>query len=157
MAGGRAHRDWQKVLAVTGPRQMKRGLLGWKVTEPEKVNQVPLRWKLAYGGTCQWPQQLAEGHNPEIWAPYDPNPIGCGWVDKAWLKKSHVSEVPAPQIEVFDLHFDANAANAMRYAPVGVGPVGKWWSPRRQKAGTYDATWKESRWPRQPLDFDFSY
>ena len=45
----------------------------------------------------------------------------------------------------------------MRYQPVGVGPLGKWWTPRRQKAGTYDQTWKESRWPRLPLDFDFGY
>ncbi|MFI8616866.1 DUF2169 domain-containing protein [Acidovorax sp. NPDC077693] len=149
--------NWQKVLAVTGPRRMHEGVLGWKVTEPEKATEVPLRWELAYGGTCQWPLHPAADQEPEIWAPYEANPIGCGWVDKAWHKKSRLDEFPAPQIEAFNQPFDANAANAMRYTPVGVGPVGKWWTPRRAKGGTYDQAWKESRWPRLPKDFDFGY
>ena len=118
---------------------------------PEVRNHTP------YGGTCQWPKQLTEGQEPEIWSPYEANPIGSGWVDKDWLKKAQVADVDAPQIEVFGQPFGTEDANAMRYEPVGVGPVGKWWTPRRQKAGTYDQAWKESRWPRLPLDFDFGY
>ena len=163
---GKAHRrwpvgmrigDWQKTLAVTGPRYVDRGLLGWKVTEPEKATAVPLRWEHAYGGTCCWPMHLKEDQEPEIRALYEANPIGVGWVDKAWMKKAQVADVDAPQIEQFDKPFETEAANAMLYQPVGVGPVGKWWTPRRQKAGTYDQAWKENRWPRLPLDFDFGY
>lgn len=149
--------DWQKILAVTGPRYVDRTLLGWRATAPDKATEVPLRWELAYGGTCQWPMHPAPGQEREIWTPYAANPIGCGWVDKAWLRKSQVADVDAPQIERLDRPFDSAAANAMRYEPVGVGPVGKWWSPRREKAGTYDDAWKQSRWPRLPLDFDFGY
>ena len=68
-----------------------------------------------------------------------------------------VADVDAPQIEQFDKPFETEAANVMLYQPVGVGPVGKWWTPRRQKAGTYNQAWKENRWPRLPLDFDFGY
>ena len=149
--------EWQKMLAVTGARYVDRGLLGWKVTEPEKATAVPLRWEHAYGGTCQWPRQVKEGEEPDLWSPYEANPIGSGWVDKPWLKKAQVADVDAPRIEVFEQPFGTEDANAMRYEPVGVGPVGKWWTPRRQKAGTYDQAWKESRWPRLPLDFDFGY
>ena len=163
---GRAHRrwpvgirigDWQKMLAVTGARYIDRGLLGWKVTEAQKATQVPLRWELAYGGSCQWPRQLKEEQEPEIFKAYEANPLGTGWTDKAWLKKAQVADVDAPQIEVFDQPFGTEEANAMAYPAVGVGPVGKWWTPRRQKAGTYDQAWKESRWPRLPQDFDFGY
>ena len=68
-----------------------------------------------------------------------------------------MADVDAPRIAEFEQPFGTEDANAMRYEPVGVGPVGKWWTPRRQKAGTYDQAWKESRWPRLPLDFDFGY
>ena len=149
--------SWKKTLAVTGPRRLRHGLLGWKVQEPEKATQVPLRWELAYGGTCQWPLQTAQDQDPEIWAPYETNPIGCGWVDKKWHQKSHVNDMAAPQIETLNQPFTNHWANAMNYAPVGVGPVGKWWMPRRAKGGTYDQAWKETRWPRLPQDFDFGY
>ena len=149
--------EWQKMLAVTGARYVDRGLLGWKVTEPQKATQVPLRWELAYGGTCQWPRHLKEDEEPEIFKAFEANPLGTGWTDKAWLKKAQVADVDAPQIEVFDQPFGTEEANAMAYPAVGVGPVGKWWTPRRQKAGTYDQAWKESRWPRLPQDFDFGY
>ena len=126
---GRAHRrwpvgirigDWQKMLAVTGARYIDRGLLGWKVTEPEKATAVPLRWEHAYGGTCQWPRQVKEGEEPDLWSPYEANPIGSGWVDKPWLKKAQVADVDAPRIEVFEQPFGTEDANAMRYEPVGV-------------------------------------
>lgn len=163
---GKAERRWpvglavanmQKILVVTGPRYVERNIMGWKVSEPERALEVPLRWELAFGGTCQWPLQIDENETPEVWSPHLNNPIGRGWVDKDWLAKSRVADVDAPQIELFDRPFDTQIANSMQYPSIGVGVVGKWWSPRRQKAGTYDQSWKESRWPRQPLDFDFGY
>jgi hypothetical protein len=149
--------DWQKHLAVTGPRDLKRGLLGWSVSEPGKALEVPLHWEHAYGGSSQWPQQLRQGQKPEIKAHHSPNPIGSGWADKAWLRKSPASRLDAPQIEVFKQPFGDRQANAMSYPAIGVGPVGRWWSPRKAKAGTYDQAWKETRWPKLPKDFDFGY
>lgn len=43
------------------------------------------------------------------------------------------------------------------YPPVGLGPVGKAWLPRRTKAGTYDDAWLKNQWPLPPQDFDYGY
>ena len=40
---------------------------------------------------------------------------------------------------------------------VGLGAVGRWWQPRLALAGTYDDSWKQTRWPGLPEDFDFGY
>ena len=164
---GKAQRRWQagfrigelqKIVQVTGPRFVDRGLLGgWHVTDPDKATEVALRWEHAYGGTCQWPMHPKAGMEPESIAYFDANPLGCGWVDKDWHKKSRVVDVDAPQIERFDQPFKDAAADRQNYPSVGVGAVGRWWLPRRALAGTYDQAWKETRWPRLPLDFDFGY
>ena len=38
--------------------------------------------------------------------------------------------------------------------PQGFGAVDRWWQPRAAYAGTYDDTWKRTRMPVLPLDFD---
>jgi len=149
--------QWKKTLAVTGARHIDRGLMGWRLSEPDKALEVPLRWEHAFGGTSLWPEQLKEGQKPEIKKYHPQNPIGSGWADKAWLSKSLERRLKAPQIEQFNQPYGERQANAMSYPPVGVGPVGRWWSPRIQKAGTYDQQWKETRWPKLPKDFDFGY
>lgn len=149
--------DWQKRLVVTGPRLMERGRLGWKLGEPEPAIEVPIRYERAWGGTCQWPRRLEGDAEPELLAREERNPIGCGYADKAWLKKSKVADVDAPQIEPVGQPFDANAADDQRYPVVGLGAIGRWWLPRRLLAGTYDEAWKRERWPRLPKDFDFAY
>ncbi len=37
------------------------------------------------------------------------------------------------------------------------GPLGRHWLPRRSHAGTYDAAWRERRYPFLPEDFDPRY
>ncbi|MCA9699860.1 MAG: DUF2169 domain-containing protein, partial [Myxococcales bacterium] len=39
-------------------------------------------------------------------------------------------------------------------APAGLGPVGRGWSPRLARAGTFDDDWKRRRWPLRPHDYD---
>lgn len=56
----RPHARWQvgfgfgeaihKVFQVTGPRLQKKGLLGWQVSAPEPVTEVPIVYELACGG-----------------------------------------------------------------------------------------------------------
>jgi hypothetical protein len=147
----------QKTLQVTGPRRLKLGLFSWSLSEPDKAAEVPLRWEGAYGGTCQWPLNLTDEQTPEILSRHKANPIGSGWLDKAWLRRSNVSKLPAPSIEAFGRPFGEQHLYSQNYPAIGVGAVGRWWSPRIQKAGTYDQQWKESRWPRLPQDFDFGY
>lgn len=148
--------DWQKRFAVTGPRRMRRTRLGWKLGPPEAVTQVPICYERAWGGTCQWPREVDED-DAQLLARVEANPIGCGFADPAWLQKSKAANIDAPQIEVFGRPFDDAAANAQRYPVVGLGAIGRWWSPRAELAGTYDEVWKRERWPRLPRDFDFRY
>ncbi|MBA9832053.1 MULTISPECIES: DUF2169 family type VI secretion system accessory protein [Burkholderia] len=85
-----------------------------------------------------------------------------------------VAEIPAPQVEAWDIpiagpdvvEHSASALDtkqmkevAAGYAatPVGLGVVGRAWTPRLQFAGTYDETWRKTRWPYHPVDHDFHY
>jgi hypothetical protein len=111
----------------------------------------------AYGGTCQWPLQLRPEQTPEILSRYNANPIGSGWIDKAWLRRSNINDLPAPQIKAFNRAFTDEHVYSANFPATGVGVVGKWWTPRCQKVGTCDQAWQETRWPRLPKDFDFGY
>jgi hypothetical protein len=51
----------------------------------------------------------------------------------------------------------ADAARAYRHRPAGFGAIGRAWTPRLQRAGTYDDRWLRDRWPGLPGDFDFGY
>ncbi|MCA9290056.1 MAG: DUF2169 domain-containing protein [Phycisphaerales bacterium] len=41
--------------------------------------------------------------------------------------------------------------------PAGFGPVAPDWVPRTGRLGTYDKTYKKTRWPWLPADFDFAH
>jgi len=149
--------QWEKVLTVCGPRSIRAGALGYKLTKPEPATQVPLRYELAFGGTCQWPESVAEDEAPEIAAHVPANPVGCGLLDSQWLKKARPQALKAPQIEVPDQPFDDQALQRQDYPVVGLGTISRGWQPRVALGGTYDEAWKETRWPRLPLDFDPTY
>ncbi len=206
--GGKPMRRWPvgfrlgdaitKTLQVTGPRRM--GLLG--PSEPEAIDQVPIRYELAFGGPNLIAQSLALDAyaNPptrnaqpdrliearaevarEVGAKlppfYTPNPIGCGRQGKAIMEANvalakiegavltaeqqralegiaRSTPKPAPQIEAFDRSYQGQEDG---YPVVGLGPVGRWWQPRVALAGTHDAHWKRTQWPKSPLDHDYRY
>ena len=150
--------DWAKRFTVTGPRYAEPTRdHGWRITGPEPASQVPIRYEQAFGGTCQWPLRTEPDQQPELLAREEHNPVGCGYVDEAWLAKSRGADIDVPQIEVPDRPFDEGAIKAQSYPALGLGAIGRWWLPRRLKAGTYGDDWKQTRWPHLPLDFDFGY
>ena len=63
---------------------------------------------------------------------------------------------PAPQIEAYGQPW-RRQEGAGDYPVVGVGPVGRWWQPRRKLAGTHDAAWKATQWPKSPKDHNYAY
>ncbi len=148
---------WEKYLMVCGPRRIKPGVLGWKLDDPEPALEVALQYENSFGGTCQWPDILKNDEEAEILERYSSNPIGCGFLDKKWAKKSEPKFIKAPQVEVFNQAFDEQHLNAQNYPAVGLGCIGRWWQPRFKLAGTYDDEWKKHRWPALPKDFDFGY
>ena len=148
---------WSKKITVCGPRRIVPAALGWKLQAPQPAIQVPLRYELAFGGTLQWPESVAENEEPEILIRHPTNPIGCGLLDAAWLKKVRPHEMRAPQMEVFDQALDEAHLHKKDYPVIGLGAIGRWWAPRIRLAGSYDRQWQEERWPRLPRDFDSAY
>jgi hypothetical protein len=145
--GGKPSPRWQvkvrvgpveKALQVTGPRQWVRKF-GWRLTEPEPVAQVLLRYENAFGGA--WQHKDEHG----VW---EENPLGRGFVNPKYLNAAR--PVPAPQIEAPD---EPVAELGKTYKPQGLGPLARAWQPRRQKAGTFDDAWLKHRWPGLPRDF----
>lgn len=61
-----------------------------------------------------------------------------------------------PQIEAFQRPYKGEDGEG-DYPVIGVGPIARWWQPRRQLAGTYDAAWKQTQWPKSPMDHDYRY
>ena len=112
----------QKLVTVTGPRTLGRGLMGgYSLSEPEPVLAVPIRYEHAYGGTNQWwkgwPARIEDDQRMEIDLHEAYNPIGCGLIEPNWQKKTGLSQFPAPQIEIFEKPFtSAHAETAARNA-----------------------------------------
>ena len=150
--------EWQKMLTVTGPRYLERSFTGsWILSKPEPCTQVAIRYEHAWGGTCRFPvTAISDDAAEQHWA-YPENTIGCGYAPKDWLKLSRVADIDAPQLEIFKQPFTERDASQQNYPVVGLGAINRWWSPRLQYAGTYDAQWKNTRWPLLPEDFEFDY
>jgi len=119
----------RKTLRVFGDRRWE---LGWskpELLEPEPFLKMPLVYERAYGGQHGDPLK----HDSR-------NPIGRGFV----ARKSDLAGQLAPNIEYPE----------GPDRPAGFGPLCSYWSPRRERAGTYDTAWQESRHPLPPADFD---
>jgi hypothetical protein len=178
-----------KKLIVCGPREFRRSLFGWSLSEPLHALQTPIRWEEAFGGTT-W---IESGGIQQINEVCFTNPLGCGWIDESLFKHFKAREalcrvqsrqdlqpstglqiIPAPRIEhtgepiqqlsvssqpngLSDPFKMAEMAKGYRYRPAGLGAVGRAWTPRLQKAGTYDQIWLKEHWPYLPRDFNFGY
>lgn len=150
--GGVAARSWpvrvkvgavEKSLRVTGPRAWTRGANGYELGEPEPCAEVPLRYELAFGGTVRDGDRERE---------FEGNPWGIGYVPSAGDERRE--RIDAPRIE--DPR-DPVTGFGKTYRPEGFGVWGRTWSPRLQRAGTFDEAWLRERWPVLPPDFDFAY
>lgn len=133
----------KKELAVTGPRFWTKSALGWSLSHPLAVPQVPIRYEAAYGGTWQLGKEIGV---------FPHNSVGAGFVNKKALDES--KPVPAPTI----LPMEMPTPEMNKDIKVeGLGPISPPWQPRLQYAGTFDAVWERTRWPDLPENFKFDF
>lgn len=126
-----------KTIRLFGPRVFREE--GHGTTSPQPVEEVDLRYELAYGGF--------DDSDPERPVEEPRNPIGCGCVrDKASLTYAAAPQIEDPAALLSDVD--------VRPAPAGLGAIGRHWAPRRGFAGTYDEAWQQTRAPLLPADFD---
>lgn len=125
-----------KRLTACGPRAWVRDEGRYRLTDPEPVSTVPLRYERAFGGVFRGDV-------------YQQNPAGVGYVGEGGMPDEPVVE--APQIESPE---DPISDIGRAHEPEGLGPISRAWLPRRALAGTYDEAWKSTRWPELPRDFD---
>lgn len=150
--GGRAMSDWpvsatipQRLhygFHVRGPSEWRPGLLGWKLTAPELVQEVPLVYELAFGGA-------APGTGEGEVAVHRLNPAGRGHATAERLRAGE--PFAAPQIGELAEFIAADPSPPMQVH--GFMPLAKTWMPRLADAGTFDETWQKERHPRMPTDY----
>lgn len=173
---GRPHTDWlaglrvghvRKMLRLHGPRQFRKGWLGWRLGPAAPVARVALDYRLAYGGCIDIPAQLTRDGEADA-VKHAANPAGCGWLpDNAMMKhlprpaRRHVRSwiaaqktLQAPQIESVTVPVKHPRQHI---AAQGFGPLARWWMPRAAYQGKYDDHWRRTRYPLLPPDFDSRY
>lgn len=129
-------RDLTAPLRVHGPRVYYKGVFQVSIGDAVPVERVPLVYELSYGGATE-DLAIIEGRNPS----------GIGVA----RRPSDLVDTRAPQIE----HPASPITTAAdRPAPVGYGAIAAHWSPRRERAGTFDDRWQKERMPLLPADFD---
>jgi hypothetical protein len=178
-----------KTLTITGAREWRKRhvlvralslftLPEWKLTAPQPITTLPLRYEYAYGGENKilvtepaakrvgkkyrlsgrvpQPENATTGDAPQAIAHTvcEQNPVGRGFAEDWYLRATKLTRVPAPQIEASN---QPMARFGDEHIPDGFGIVGRAWRPRLGLAGTYDQQWLENRHPNLPADFNFAY
>ncbi|HMF98047.1 MAG TPA: DUF2169 domain-containing protein [Vicinamibacterales bacterium] len=130
-----------KTLLVTGDRRWRVGAGGAGMTAAQPFDAIPLIYERAFGG---FDQQDDDAGKHRLYAN---NPVGTGFA----IRPEHLKDRLVPNVEY---PTDVVRSWKDRPAPAGFGPIDRWWSPRREYAGTYDAQWLEKRFPLWAVDFD---
>lgn len=171
-----------KSVVAHGPRQLRRTWLGgWEMQSALPATSVKLGYERAFGGASRVPAANEQAsRTPLLDEVCYQNPLGCGWRDARENKLLEQAGrplpelLPAPQLEYPDDPITgmclseqprgplspaqmSEAVRAEGHRPAGFGAIGRAWTPRLQRAGTYDDAWQRERWPGLPEDFDFGY
>ncbi|MGE0786537.1 MAG: DUF2169 domain-containing protein [Sandaracinaceae bacterium] len=128
-------------LRATGPRAFEHRLgRGWALSAPAAVDEVPIRYELAYGGAHPDPTHRPGAGEAHRWVVDRANPCGVGAWDEATLDTSKTYR--GPQWENVEAPCERPGVPGMPLS--GLGPVARWWSARARFAGTYDDAWKRA-------------
>ncbi|MGC8539770.1 MAG: DUF2169 domain-containing protein [Phycisphaerae bacterium] len=122
-------------LTVAGDRRWEKKLLSRSATAPQPFRTMALRYENSYGGPAFVANPIGKGHGPlrgaqgqEIWQlPNIENPAQL---------------IQSPKDRPF---------------PAGFAPLSPKWDTRKSKLGTYTGSYRKTRWPWFPADFDYAY
>lgn len=132
-------REANAPLRVHGERVYYRGLGRIRIGPAAPFETRPIVYERAYGGMAADCGLVEER-----------NPAGVGVA----YRPEDLIDTPAPQIE----HPARPYTSASdKHPPEGYGAISSHWSPRKERAGTFDAAWRERRMPLMPVDFDLRY
>lgn len=127
----------RKAVRIFGLRVWEAG--GNGVTSPGNIAEIEMRYDYAWGG--------ADDSDPLKFVEEPWNPVGRGVVrDNASLTHKQAPNIEDPAMLISSVR--------TKPKPVGIGPIGRHWMPRRQHVGTYDAQWLENVAPLTPPDQD---
>jgi hypothetical protein len=129
-----------KSLIVYGTRVYKRGVWGVTTSSQQMFTIQPIQYEWAFGGSDLKNPDMRKCRIDER------NPVGKGVA----LDTSELYGRPAHYVEY-------PGRSASKSGPAGFGPISNFWSPRRQRAGTYDANWEKNKKPLLPDDYDPSF
>ena len=127
----------EKTLLVHGTRVYYQGPFGLTANKPLPFTSRPIHYEWAFGGTDT-------SHSDPQKHRMDPrNPVGKGFtVSSSRLEKQAAHTVEYPH------------GSPAKVGPAGFGPIASFWSPRLERAGTYDAAWEKTKKPLLPDDYD---
>jgi hypothetical protein len=134
-----------KRFLVTGHRSWGAGLLGVSAGEPQPFSTMPISYDCAFGGTDRT-REASDGRVET----YLENPVGRGH----GLHKEAIDGQPLPNTEQIG---EPVTSPRGRYRPAAFSPIGRWWRPRCDWAGSYDQRWLDETAPFWPDDFQWRY
>jgi hypothetical protein len=126
-----------KTLLVHGTRVYYRGARGLTTSAPTPFVTQPIHYESAFGG------KDTSHPDPAVHRIDARNPVGRGFtLDDRRLENqlAHAIEYPS--------------GDPAKLGPASFGPITSFWSPRIERAGTYDASWERSKKPLLPDDYD---
>ncbi len=106
-----------------------------QMTIPAPFTEMDIRYENSYGG-----------------AGYGPNPVGKGYREITTEDGKKLWQLP----NIENPHKEIRSVPSQP-EPAGFGPLGRMWTGRFAKTGTYTGDWVKTRWPWFPRDFDWGY
>ncbi len=122
-------------LTVAGDRRWEKKLLSRSATAPQPFRSMALRYENSYGGPGFVANPIGKGHEP----------LRGGQGQEIWQLPN--IENPSQLIQ--------NPKD--RPFPAGFAPLSAKWHTRAGKLGSYGGSYRKTRWPWFPADFDYAY
>ncbi|MDO4641977.1 MAG: DUF2169 domain-containing protein [Neisseria sp.] len=139
--------DYKKSLAITGKRYWIKETVGWTLSDPEPITNLPIRYEYAFGGIHAGGLKQ-NGYLQE-------NIVGVGSYSADFLRQ-HSTKKLLDAHQIYDPAKPVTDPSEI-VIPEGLGFYARYFAHRVRHTGTTDKEWAENRAPRLPTDFSMSF